>query len=255
MDSMRSLNKSLPKTRKRTPTPQLDVHRSFRTAALTVTNLYKSALADLEKTRTDGYQEALEDLVGFLDKENLGVGDGEGWRIRQWAMERLDGALPAHSNSDSEEEITEEKRARSSSPAMERDSSPEKLHPEASTMADPSCPSDSTSPPHMEASTANSMPQQNIFHFSSPQAYPVNNDDATGPDAPSVARRNFATPRRPSNRPSSRNLQRSLAQNLLSLGNGGGQKRKLMQDFFNIDSFNDRRDGPGGGGSKRGRMS
>jgi hypothetical protein len=255
MDSMRSLNKSLPKTRKPTPTPQLDVHQSFRTAALTVTNLYKSALADLEKTRTDGYQEALEDLVGFLDKENLGVGDGEGWRIRQWAMERLDGALPGHLNSDSEEEIVEEKRARSSSPVMERDSSPEKVHPEPSVVVDPTYRSESAPPLHMEASTANTLPQQNIFHFSSPQAYPANADDASGPDPSSVARRNFATPRRPSNRPSSRNLQRSLAQNLVSLGNGAGQKRKLMQDFFNIDTFNDRRDGPGGGGPKRAHMS
>ena len=46
MDSMRSLNKSLPKTRR-----QPDVHQSFRTAALNVTNLYKSALADLDRAR------------------------------------------------------------------------------------------------------------------------------------------------------------------------------------------------------------
>jgi len=138
---------------------------------------------------------------------------------------------------------------------MERESSPEKVHPEPSAVADLTYRSESAPPLHMEASTANTLPQQNIFHFSSPQAYPVNTDDAAGPDPSSVTRRNFATPRRPSNRPSSRNVQRSLAQNLFSLGNGSGQKRKLMQDFFNIDTFNDRRDGPGGGGPKRGRMS
>lgn len=253
---MRSLNKSLPKTRKPSRTRQPDVHQSFRTAALTVTNLYKSALADLDKSRSEGYQEVLEDLVGFLDKENLGVGDGEGWKIRQWAMERLDGALPGHLNSDSDEETLEEKRARSSSPVLEHNSSPEEVHLEPPSATDLAHRSDSAPPVHMEATTtANVVPHQDIFHFSSPQAYPTNNDDSAGPDPTAVARRTFSTPRRPSNRCSSRNLQRSLAQNLFNLGNGAGQKRKLMQDFFNIDSFNDRRDGPGGGGSKRGRMS
>ncbi|KAF2713056.1 hypothetical protein K504DRAFT_461637 [Pleomassaria siparia CBS 279.74] len=255
MDSMRSLNKSLPKTRRPTPTPQLDVHQSFRTAALTVTNLYKSALADLDKSRTEGYQEALQDLVDFLDKEHLGVGDGEGWRIRQWATERHDGALPAHANnSDSDEEILEEKRARSSSPAMERNSSPEQVHLEPADVD--IVRSDAATPlVHLEASSANMMPPQSMFHFSSPQGYPTNNEDC-GPDPTAIARRNFATPRRPSNRSSSRNLQRQLAQNVFSLGNGAGQKRRLMQDFFNVDSFNnDRRDGPGSAGSKRGRMT
>jgi len=136
MDSMRSLNKSLPKTRR-----QPDVHQSFRTAALNVTNLYKSALADLDKARTDGYQEALDELLGFLDRENLGVGDGEGWRIRQWATERLDGALPRQSSSDSDDEYLDEKRARSSSPIMERSMGMDDAHtlnPVAEHRRDPS---------------------------------------------------------------------------------------------------------------------
>jgi len=164
---MRSLNKSLPKARKPVPTPQPDLHQSFRTAALTVTNLYKSALADLDKSRSDGYQEALEDLIGFLDKENLGVGDGEGWRIRQWAMERLDGALPGPSNnSDSDDEVLDEKRARSSSPVMDRNSSPEEAHVEPT---DSVLRPDSPPPPvHVETSSTLMEPPQGIFHFSSP---------------------------------------------------------------------------------------
>ena len=77
MDSMRSLNTSLPKTRRRQPNPQPDTHKVFKDTALTVTNLYRTALADIERSRSDGYQQALEDLLGFLDNENLGVGDGE----------------------------------------------------------------------------------------------------------------------------------------------------------------------------------
>lgn len=257
MESMRSLNKSLPKARRAKPAPQPDVHQSFRTAALTVTNLYKSALADLDKSRAEGYQEALEDLIGFLDKENLGVGDGEGWQIRQWAMERLDGALPGQSNSDSEEEMVEEKRARSSSPVMERNASPEEPRSSEPPHADSSHRSDSAPPPvQVEDSTPDTemQPPQGIFHFSSPHAYPTTNvSDSAGPDLSAAARRAFSTPRRSSTR-SSRNLQRAAISNLFSLGNGAGQKRKLMQDFFNIDGFNDRRDGSGGGG-KRGRMS
>ena len=87
---MRSLNKSLPKTRR-----QPDVHQSFRTAALNVTNLYKSALADLDRARTDGYQEALDDLLAFLDKENMGLGDGAaGWKPAQAVEQRQRRRVP-----------------------------------------------------------------------------------------------------------------------------------------------------------------
>lgn len=252
---MRSLNKSLPKTRR-----QPDVHQSFRTAALNVTNLYKTALADLDRARSDGYQEALDELLAFLDKENLGVGDGEGWRIRQWATERLDGALPKHMNSDSDEEYLDDKRARSSSPIMERNLSPDETR-TTEPVVDISQRSDSAPPPvQMEATTAeaDTSPLHHVFQFSAPQDYPADStNDNAATDMSAAARRAFPTPRRPSNRPSSsRNLQRSAAQNLFQLGNGAGQKRRLMQDFFNVDGFNDRRDGSsGGGGPKRGRMS
>jgi hypothetical protein len=254
MDSMRSLNKSLPKTRR-----QPDVHQSFRTAALNVTNLYKSALADLDRARTDGYQEALDELLAFLDKENIGVGDGEGWRIRQWATERLDGTLPKQSSSDSDEEYLDDKRARSSSPIMESRNismdDPRALDP----ITEAAHRSDSAPPPlQMEATTteADMSPLHHVFQFSTPQDFPSSpTNDNSAADVSAAARRAFPTPRRPSNRSSSRSLQRSAAQNHFQLGNGAGQKRRLMNDFFNIDGFNDRRDGSSGGGPKRGRMS
>ncbi|PVH98278.1 hypothetical protein DM02DRAFT_615934 [Periconia macrospinosa] len=251
MDSMRSLNTSLPKTRRRQPTPQPDTHQSFRSAALTVTNLYKAALADIDRSRSDGYQDALEDLIGFLDKENLGISDGEGWRIRQWATERLDGSLPVQSTSESDDE--DDKRARSSSPIMERNSSPEETR-----TVEPAHRSDSATPPvAAELPTdADMTPLPTMFHFSSPQAYPSSApSDGTSYDLPAAARRAFPPPRRTTHRSSSRNLRQSAAQNIVNIasGTGTGQKRKIMHDFFNID-MNDRRDGPGGG-PKRGRMS
>lgn len=254
MDSMRSLNKSLPKTRR-----QPDTHQAFRTAALNVTNLYKTALADLDRARSDGYQEALEELLAFLDKENMSR-DSEGWRVRQWATDRLEGDMPKHITSDSEEDYLDEKRARSSSPIMERNLSPEDIRiVEPSAETTQRC--DSAPPPvQMEASTpesdVTSLPH--VFSFSSPQIYPSSlGHDHAATDVSGAARRAFPTPRRTSHRSSTRNLQRSAAQNLVQLGNGAGQKRRLMQDFFNIDGFNDRRDGSsgGGGGPKRGRMS
>ena len=252
MDSMRSLNTSLPRTKR-----QPDVHQSFRTAALTVTNLYKSALADLDRARSDGYQEALDDLLALLDKENLGVDDGEGWRIRQWATERLDGALPRQPTSDSDEDDMDDKRARSSSPVMERNTSPDdsrSLDPASA----PALRSDSAPPVQMEASVTEPdlSPLHQIFQFTASQPYPSPAAaDAAATDISAAARRAFPAPRRSSNRPAPRNnLQRTVTQNLFQLGNGAGQKRRLMHDFFNIDGPNDRRDGSAGG-PKRGRMT
>lgn len=251
MDSMRSLNKSLPKTKQ-----QPDVHQSFKNAALQLTNLYKSALADVDRARNDGYQEALDDLLSFLDKENLGVGDGEGWRIRQWATERFDGSRHANSDEDDENDM-DDKRARSSSPIMERNISPEATR-TPDLHADAAQRSDSAPPVQLEASITEPemSPLHQVFQFSAPQAYPsgVNTETALG-DFGAAARRAFPTPRRErhSNRSSSRNLQRTATQNLFQLGQGAGQKRRMM-DSFHPDGPNDRRDGAGGG-PKRGRMT
>lgn len=251
---MRSLNTSLPKTRR-----QPDVHQAFRTAALNVTNLYKSALADLDKARSDGYQEALEDLLGFLDRETIGGGDGEGRRIKQWVAERLDGVIPKQSGSDSDEEYLDDKRARSSSPVMERNDVPEDSRTLENTHGTATR-SDSAPPPiHMETTAAqpDMTPLPHVFQFSSPLAYPpTSTNETTSADMAASARRAFP-PRRNNPRSSARNLQRTAPQNLFQLGQGAGQKRRLMQDFFNIDGLNDRRDrdGSAGGGSKRGRMT
>ena len=259
---MRSLNTSLPRPGRPARASKPDLLQSFKAAAATVTNLYKAAQADLDNSKADGYQEALEDLIGFLDKQNIGVGDGEGWRIRQWAMERIQGGLPGKTDSDSEDEVVDEKRARSSSPVLDRNASPEAVRSSEPPHAENPARSDSAPPPQqMEATLTDTdmTPPQAVFQFSSPVAYPSNNttQDISTSDLHAASRRAFPSPRRPSNR-SQRNLHRTAASNLFSLGNGAGQKRKLMQDFFNIDAFSDRRDrdgSGGGGGNKRGRMT
>ncbi|RMZ90643.1 hypothetical protein DV736_g2130, partial [Chaetothyriales sp. CBS 134916] len=97
MDSMRSLNTSLPAAYSSRPAPREQLLQAFKTAALSVTNLYKSAAADQQSSRTAGYQDALDDLLRMMDSENLGVQDGEGWRIRQWVTERYDHSANAAS--------------------------------------------------------------------------------------------------------------------------------------------------------------
>ncbi|KAL8722554.1 MAG: hypothetical protein Q9181_007464 [Wetmoreana brouardii] len=132
MDSMRTLNTSLPRSpnlSSSTRQPPEQLLQAFKTAALSVTNLYKTAASDQVRARQNGYQEALDELLLFLDKENLGLGDGEGWKVRRWATERLDGNSTAGgvgaggggagSESDTDERGETEKRARSSSPIIQ----------------------------------------------------------------------------------------------------------------------------------------
>ena len=77
---MRSLNTSLPRTSpRRNQQPPEELLSAFKAAALSVTNLYKNAASEQARSRAAGYQDALDDLLSFLDKENLGLGDGEGW--------------------------------------------------------------------------------------------------------------------------------------------------------------------------------
>lgn len=105
MDSMRSLNTSLPSARRR-PQPPAQLLQAFKTAALQVTNLYKAAATDREQAHEEGYQAALEDMLSFLDNENLGVQDGEGWRVRQWVTEKLQEGMGNHIDSDDENAAT-----------------------------------------------------------------------------------------------------------------------------------------------------
>jgi hypothetical protein len=122
MDSMRSLNTSLPKASPYKQPPE-QLLQAFRTAALSVTNLYKSAISDQNQARQAGYQDAIEDLLNFLDRENLGLDDGEGWKVRQWATERADGTAAMASETE-EEKGDSEQRDRSCSPLVVRKDQP-----------------------------------------------------------------------------------------------------------------------------------
>ncbi|KAL3424287.1 hypothetical protein PVAG01_03568 [Phlyctema vagabunda] len=272
MDTMRNLNTSLPgtsppKTQQSEPPEQL--LQAFKAAALSVTKLYKTAAADQGRARSEGYQDALDDLLAYLDKENIGLSDGEGWRIRRWATERLDGreSVPA----ESDDEIPE-KADRGSSPVLQRSQSATR----APSLATRSLRTESpvrmeSAPPVVVPQPApvdlpmNIIPPQGTFSFRSSHAYPQDADmglsdleisdnsrsqnhdshGSTSTPGISITRSSRSTPR---HNHSARNPR-----NTGTLGRAAGQKRKInLGEFFDIGSLG-HKDGFGGGG-KRGRF-
>lgn len=126
---MRSLDTSLPNhhgRRRQRPSQKASAEllQAFKAAALSVTQLYKTATAtaeeeddnvegggalteaNLQEAHESGYQAALDELLGFLDEGELGLGDGEGWSVREWATRRLRGvdSMVAEENGEKEEE-------------------------------------------------------------------------------------------------------------------------------------------------------
>ncbi|KAK2768642.1 hypothetical protein FQN54_000498 [Arachnomyces sp. PD_36] len=282
MDSMRSLNTSLPPSTPHRNQPPEQLLQAFKTAALSVTNLYKNAVSEQGQARQAGYQDALEDLVSFLDKEHLGLGDGEGWKIRQWATERIDGTGAASSDTDDDRGDIE-KDVRSSSPVIVRKEAPD--------VSIPRQQSRSTSPPRTAPTTQKAQPvpatefgntasKAPTFTFTAgpqfPQQQPqqtpdvdMQPSDATNiaPNAPTieaqtpissnvttpsvrveVVPRGTRTPHRHNN--SSRHNARSSTR---EPGPGTGSKRKFhFGEFFDISSIGNGKEGPSGG--KRGRF-
>ncbi|KAL5361394.1 hypothetical protein BJX96DRAFT_84421 [Aspergillus floccosus] len=255
MDSMRSLNTSLPSSTPRSQPPE-QLLQSFKAAALSVTNLYKNAVYEQSQAKQAGYQEAIEDLLQFLDKENLGLGDGEGWKVRQWATERSDGtALPSDDEG--------EKQTRSTPPLAtrkEHHESESTRQPSKPTTSDDPAPQQSTPPP-MNESGAFDRPA--VFTFTAGPTFPslAESDmdmqpsdglsNATHDGAPvsvSVLSRNPRQPNRHNNL--SRTTARSSTRETSAVM---GSKRKFtVPDFFDLSGLGNR-DMFGGG--KRGRFA
>lgn len=272
---MRSLNTSLPRSprRRRSNPPPEQLIQTFKAAALSVTNLYKTAAADQARAREAGYQDALDDVLAFLDKENLGLDDGEGWKVRQWATERLDGGLPAQTASDSDDDQLDHlKRARSSSPVTQRKTVqetevPRQVSRSASPIRAASAPMVTPIPTERQSTTC---PAPETFSFRSTHLYPQDIDmqsDAStnitthndqqppgqmAPPAPAVrvevVPRGARTPHR-----GSRHSTRP-GTSTRSLGSGAGSKRGFRFGDYEFDiGPTDVREGSGGGG-KRGRF-
>jgi hypothetical protein len=275
MDSMRSLNTSLPGTsppKQQVGEPPEQLLQSFKAAALSVTKLYKTAAADQGRARAEGYQDALDELLAYLDKEDIGLSDGEGWKIRRWATERLDGRDAFSQNLESDDEAGE-KLDRGSSPEIRRSQSATRLSPTTATArtSSPARTEPQVPPTTVNLSEAiNVPPQQGAFTFRSSQQYPQDaditlsdldlsdsarsqsHDGSTMPQAPVAPlafTRTSRTNARHTNHPTRLN-----ARSTGSLSRAAGQKRKInFAELFDISNFGHGKDGFGGVG-KRGRF-
>ncbi|KFH40690.1 hypothetical protein ACRE_086190 [Hapsidospora chrysogenum ATCC 11550] len=83
------------------PEQLLDV---FKEAALSVTKLYKASVAAETRARAEGYQDCLDDLIAFLDKDGQSLGEKGASKLRKWAAERREGREPSLPRCESDEE-------------------------------------------------------------------------------------------------------------------------------------------------------
>ncbi|KAM0278915.1 hypothetical protein ACHAQH_004882 [Verticillium albo-atrum] len=271
MDSMRSLNTSLPGSSGQKQTTQNDSPEqlldAFKAAALSVTKLYKTSAASQTKARVDGYQDCLDDLLAFLDKGNLGVGDGEGWRVRKWATERLDGRESPSQTAESEDE--DQKPETTSSPELTRTAggNPQSTMREDNHTQTDSAPSTASPAPAPADTTHIAVPSQDMFTFQSSHPYPQDaylniasldlSDSRSHDSLPSHV--TSSTNTTPTNR-ASRLRHAGVGSRLGArqgnqLGRGAGSKRKInLGEIFDLGSLGHDKN-MFGGGSKRSRHS
>lgn len=193
MDSMRNLHRSLPRSaprhKKKIPTPPEDLLQSFKSAALSVTNLYKRAAEELAAERQAGYQDAIYELLSFLDKENIGLETGEGWRIRRWATEKQD-AGPSNQTASEEEDEKEEEREESIQAAEENISPLRDVSEEVDlTKANVTPVARSDSPSRIvrpQLSILPQTPRSEAFTFSSSHPYPETDIETGQPSQPRI---------------------------------------------------------------------
>ncbi|KAF4595332.1 hypothetical protein GQ602_000945 [Ophiocordyceps camponoti-floridani] len=218
------------------PEQLLDV---FKAAALSVTKLYKTSALNESRARTEGYQECLQDLLMLLDRENLGLRDGEGWTVRAWATERLDGRDPTLQATESEDEV--ERSDRTTSPEVARTSS--EPQPPAPKSAEPPAASVVTVP---EEPARIMVPTQDTFTFQSTHPYPnIATLDLSDSrlDVPTIQTSRSSKARMGGSKSSSRTSGH--------LGRGAGTKRRWDLNEFFGGCLNGK--DPFGGGGKRNR--
>lgn len=213
------------------PEQLLDV---FKAAALSVTKLYKSSVAAETKARTDGYQECLDDLSAFLDREGQNLGEGGLLRLRKWASERREGRELSPQSSESEEEA--EKPTETTSTTT---NNPVPAQAQADAMAD-SAPAAPAAEPHRPVEFV--VPSREDFTFQSDHQYP--NIELL--DLSERSQTNNHTPR------PRRSNKTGALRTSGHLGRGAGSKRRMDFDDFFGGCFGGK-DPFGGGGGKRSR--
>ena len=223
-------------TRTESPEQLLDV---FKAAALSVTKLYKTSAAAEARARAEGYQECLDDLLAFLDKESSGLGDQAASKLRRWVGERRDGREAVMQSGESDEEV--EKTETTPPPRESQDVTSSQAPMQQKLEASSANNTSATSTP----TTHFVVPSSDTFSFQSsyPNIATLDLSESRNQDAPHHPPR---TGRRFGN-----NGTRPRAPG--TLGRGAGTKRRVdFNDFFG-NYFNGK--DPFGGGNKRSRHS
>jgi hypothetical protein len=228
---------------------------AFKAAALSVTKLYKTSAAAQSKARSDGYQDCLDDLLSFLDKEKIGLSDGEGWSIRSWATERLEGRDAVLPSVESEDEA--EKAETVSSPEVHRSESTAQLSVSAQNeeamrdSAPPALTSVVSQPIAEEPEIV--VPTQDTFTFQSSHPYPQDSYLNIASLDLSDTHTTTSAPVSRSSRTRHLSGSRTNSRSGNHLGRGAGQKRKLnFAEIFDLGSLGYGKD-PFGSGGKRNR--
>ena len=260
MDSMKSLNTSLPRASRPSHPPE-QLLQAFKNAALSVTNLYRTAEASEHRSRQAGYQDALDELLAFLDQQNIGLEDGEGWLIRRWATERLDAQPTYHGGSESDEDRQEAGKPTQSDNTQKKDDRRPRTN--SIQREPPSSSPTPDGPPMVENVQVTHedtiVPTREKFTFRSSYQYPqdvaAQQHSSTGVDIqssdiheslqpkPSITVN--VLPRSTRSSRGSRQVQRGPAAR--GLGIGAGTKRRVPYgEYFDLAGLE-------GGGGKKGR--
>ncbi|KAG9250190.1 uncharacterized protein F5Z01DRAFT_417031 [Emericellopsis atlantica] len=219
------------------PEQLLDV---FKSAALSVTKLYRSSVAAETRARAEGYQDCLDDLLGLLEKESQFLGESSRSRLHRWITDRRAGreASPAVAESDEDEPDKSAPVPTSTSTAA----------PLTTPVPPAPSPAPATAPTTASADVASQdmrepefiVPSQDSFTFQSDHQYPdIELLDLSEDRVHNNASNNHGARTR-------RNV-RSGPRQAGPLGRGAGAKRRLdFNDFFDFG-----KDGFGGGKRSR----
>ncbi|KAK4249719.1 hypothetical protein C7999DRAFT_12467 [Corynascus novoguineensis] len=232
---------------------------AFKAAALSVTKLYKTSAQAQAKSRADGYHDCLEDLLSFLDRENIGLGDGEAQRVRRWVTDRMEGRDSTSPPLESDDEAERSDAQVLSSPHMQRAAPATAQRPrdkDEEPARDASAPPILVTAPIPPGSSAAEdvdivVPSQDSFNFQASHPYP--HDEALRlanlnlSDAQTIGSNNIRQTSRNGRSRSGRTGART------ALGRGAGQKRKVnLAEIFDLGSleYGNGRDMFGSGGKR-----
>lgn len=217
-----------------------DLLETFKAAALSVTKLYKTSAAVANKSRAEGYQECLDDLISFLDRKSFS--SSEATAIRHWAAERL----PQNDTNDTIPSADSDDDNTPSSPAVHADppeplpAASQSLDAKAGLAVSSSAPAPTT---NFREPVAITVPSRDVFNFQSPVPYPPHSADMY-PNLASLDLSESSAQTQQHQTTSQRKARiradrsRILGRSAANMRNVAGSKRKLnLDELFDLGSI------------------